>query len=96
MIVFGRRAPRRLLMVLHGPSQRLLFPGESELPYGILLSFNNLGDTLGVVASIAIVELVGRRGSLALGFFGQATFLSLLVGACRDRQRPRLTACWCP
>ena len=68
-----------------GPStfQRLLFPGEPELPYGVLLSFN-LGDTLGVVASIAIVELVGRRGSLALGFFGQATFLSLLVGVSRS------------
>ena len=63
-----------------GPStfQRLLFPGETELPYAVLLSFN-MGDTLGVVASIFVVELVGRRGSLALGFFGQATFLSLLV-----------------
>jgi putative MFS transporter len=63
-----------------GPStfQRLLFPGEPELPYAVLLRFN-LGDTMGVVASIFLVELVGRRGTLALGFFGQATFLSLLV-----------------
>jgi MFS family permease len=62
--------------------RRLLFPTERTLPYGVLMLFN-LGDMLGVVASIVVVERAGRRGSLALGFFGQATFLALLVMAWR-------------
>lgn len=59
---------------------RLLFPKERILPYRILLLFN-IGDLLGVVASVFVVEYLGRRGSLGLGFYGQASFLVLLVVA---------------
>ena len=52
---------------------------SSELPYGDLLWFNG-GDWVGVLASGLIVDRIGRRGCFALGFFGQAGFLALLIG----------------
>jgi len=66
---------------------RLLTPDAATLPYEVLLLFN-LGDLGGVLSSICLVERLGRRGCLALGFFGQATFLLLLVSARRALSLP--------
>ena len=59
--------------------QQLLAPDQPTLPYDVLL-WLNLADGCGVVASGFVVDRIGRRGCFALGFFGQAVLLSLLVG----------------
>ena len=50
------------MLDIWGPSvfQRLLAPAEERLPYAVMLLFN-LGDTLGVVSSVLVVERVTRR-----------------------------------
>jgi MFS family permease len=70
------------MLDIWGPSvfRRLLAPEEERLPYAVMLLFN-LGDTLGVLSSVFVVERVARRGCLLLGFFGQSTFLLVLLAA---------------
>ena len=69
-----------VLLDVWGPRAftRLLYGEGTALKYGTLLLFN-VGDLIGIVVSIAVVDRIGRRGCFAVGFLLQAALLTTLV-----------------
>ena len=82
--LFGCLATTTVLLDNWGPHlfQRLLAPTSAELPHALLLLLS-AGDLAGILLSILIVDKVGRRGCLHLGFFGQAALYVLMALAPR-------------
>eukprot|EP00428_Durinskia_dybowskii_P014153 CAMPEP_0170208290 /NCGR_PEP_ID=MMETSP0116_2-20130129/3729_1 /TAXON_ID=400756 /ORGANISM="Durinskia baltica, Strain CSIRO CS-38" /LENGTH=490 /DNA_ID=CAMNT_0010458761 /DNA_START=68 /DNA_END=1540 /DNA_ORIENTATION=- len=74
MVVFACLASTSLLLDTWGPLifQRLF---DTDTPQSIMMLFN-MGDLGGIFVSIAVADMVGRRGSLFLGFFMQAFLLA--------------------
>ena len=56
----------------------LLLHGTTAPPLHAMALFN-LGDLLGVIVSVALVDRLGRRGCFAIGFHMQAGLLLLFV-----------------
>lgn len=67
-----------VLLDTWGPRTFARLFGSSSLPLSTLLLFN-LGDLGGIVASIFLVDRIGRRGCFKIGFLVQASLLSAMV-----------------
>lgn len=80
LTIFSLLSVTTVLIDTWGPGifQKLISPGEKELPHGVLLLFN-LGDFCGIIVSIALADRLGRRGSFAIGFFGQSVLFAAMV-----------------
>lgn len=67
-----------VLLDTWGPRTFARLFGSASLPLSTLLLFN-LGDLGGIVASIFLVDRIGRRGCFMIGFLVQASLLSAMV-----------------
>jgi putative MFS transporter len=79
-MLFAVLSTTTVLIDTWGPSvySRLLFPDEDGLPHRVLFLFN-VADLCGILLSVAVVDLIGRKGSFVVGFGGQAAFFLLVA-----------------
>lgn len=59
--------------------QHLLFPHRTVLPHGLLMLFN-VGDFVGLIISVCVIDFIGRKGGFVVGFFVQGCILLTLSG----------------
>jgi len=80
-ILFSLLSCTTILIDTWGPLiyQHLLFPHRTVLPHGLLMLFN-VGDFVGLIVSVFVVDLIGRKGGFAVGFFLQGSILLVLAG----------------
>ncbi|CAJ1332791.1 unnamed protein product [Effrenium voratum] len=81
-ILFALLSGTTILIDTWGPIifQHLIFPGHTELPRGLLMLFN-IGDLIGLVVSVFVIDRIGRKGGFVIGFFLQGIILITLSGA---------------
>ncbi|CAJ1418597.1 unnamed protein product [Effrenium voratum] len=78
-ILFALLSGTTILIDTWGPIifQHLIFPGHTELPRGLLMLFN-IGDLIGLVVSVFVIDRIGRKGGFVIGkTMGKQTVLRL-------------------
>eukprot|EP00421_Protoceratium_reticulatum_P019568 CAMPEP_0168384828 /NCGR_PEP_ID=MMETSP0228-20121227/14612_1 /TAXON_ID=133427 /ORGANISM="Protoceratium reticulatum, Strain CCCM 535 (=CCMP 1889)" /LENGTH=478 /DNA_ID=CAMNT_0008398007 /DNA_START=54 /DNA_END=1490 /DNA_ORIENTATION=+ len=80
LLLFGVLSVTTVLIDTWGPGlfQKLISPRSHELPHGVLLLFN-MGDLLGICASILVADRIGRLGSFKVGFYLQGIFFGAMA-----------------